>query len=129
MNRVIELKERHIQRKLPNSLAIMNDFGRLILPTSEGSYIIPFHEIRYCSSDSNYCRVYTIHDQEIMVSKTLKSIEKILPKASFIRTHQSYLINLKYLRFVSSEYILLDNKFRIPVSRSKKQYIRSLIKS
>jgi two-component system LytT family response regulator len=60
----------------------------------------------------------------VVISKTLKEAEDVLPPDDFFRIHHSFLVNLKYVvqyqRGEGGE-VVLSNGEHIPVSRSKKQ--------
>jgi two-component system LytT family response regulator len=49
--------------------------------------------IIYCMAEGNYTQIHLI-DKCLLESKTLKQIEALLPKETFIRIHRSFLINL-----------------------------------
>ena len=92
--------------------------------TSDGTLIIRVIDILYLEAMGNYTRVHLSNGQNITVSKTLKSIEILLPTSSFRRCHQSYIINLdEVIGFKNA--ILLSNNILIPVSRRKKSEIKS----
>ncbi|MFX5404906.1 LytTR family DNA-binding domain-containing protein, partial [Acinetobacter baumannii] len=59
-----------------------------------------------------------------LVSKPLKFYEELLKAPHFLRSHQSYLVNKKYISGVNrSEYIVLKNKEEIPISLRRKNFI------
>ena len=64
-----------------------------------------------------------------MVSKTLKEFEERLTNALFIRPHQSFMVNLKYIdKYDKSGVIHLKNGKKIPVSsRKKENFLRAFL--
>jgi two-component system LytT family response regulator len=65
-----------------------------------------------------------------MISKTLKESEDVLPAEDFFRIHNSYLINLKYVKkYIRGEggEVVMNNGEQIPVSRTKKQEFLGLL--
>lgn len=88
-------------------------------------------EILYCQSDGNYTHVVLKEGKEHLVSKNIKSIEKMMPKNLFLRVHKSFIVNTNYI----AEYIrgdggkiIMINKKSIPVSRSHKSQLFSLLR-
>ncbi len=57
------------------------------------------------------------------VPMKLDDIENLLP-GQFLRVHQSYLVNMEYIRQLAGKEILLYDDIRIPVSRSHVQNVR-----
>jgi two-component system LytT family response regulator len=57
--------------------------------------------------------------KEILVTKSLKELQELLPDNQFYRTHKSYLVNVHYIRkFIKTNesYVLLKSGAKIPVS-------------
>ncbi|MFN4256257.1 MAG: LytR/AlgR family response regulator transcription factor, partial [Saprospiraceae bacterium] len=103
---------------------------RLVLPTSEGLIFLPFEEIVYLQSDSNYTIFYTTHREKIIVSRTLKEFEGVLERHHFFRVHNSFIVNLLQIkRYVRGEggTVVMRNEAEIEVSRRRKEdFIRKL---
>lgn len=98
------------------------DNEKITIPFENKLIFVDPEDIVYCKSDGNYCKINT-KSQSYFVSKTLKYIEELLPKAIFYRIHQSYIINLKNITSFdkSTNYVMLDNDKELPVSRSKRR--------
>lgn len=97
---------------------------KIALPTSDGFQVIHFNEILYCQASESYAYINTIAGDSILVTKTLKSIEELLPSASFFRIHKSVLLNINYVKSFSRKtgYIVtLENgqKFEIAIRRQE----------
>ncbi len=96
---------------------------KIALPTLHGLEFIRPSQILYCKSDSNYTYVFMKTKNKIVVSKTLKEIEKSLVYQNFFRVHNSYLVNLNFIEKYyrgKSAYIVMEGGEQIPVSRNKK---------
>jgi two-component system LytT family response regulator len=64
-----------------------------------------------------------------MTSKPIFEYEEILTDYEFIRCHQSHLVNKRFIKsWVKDDggYLILDDLSQIPISRQKKDYIKSL---
>lgn len=107
-----------------------NQSNVLCLPLQGGNEFIPFDEIIYLEADGSYVRVNCLNGRYRLISKNLKYFENILDDVpQFLRTHRSYLVNLRFLAFYSrSESALhLKNDVKIPISRERKQKVMSTI--
>lgn len=102
--------------------------GKILLNDSKNSYPVEPAEIIRCEAKSNYTLIYLTDDQKIVMSKTLKYFDQLLPKDIFFRSHQSHLINLMHLEKFSKQdggELLLKNGHRIPLaSRRKEEFLK-----
>ncbi len=103
---------------------------RISIPFSDGLEFINVMNILYCKSESNYTHIYLFDNTKRLVSKTMKSIESKLPKALFYRAHNSYLVNLKFVKKYhrkDGSYLEMINGDEIRLSRNKKDKILDLL--
>ncbi len=103
----------------------------LCVPTRDGFEFINTAEIVYCQADNNYCIIHIEGEKPRVVTKTLKDIESQLDPEQFLRTHQSYLINLDHVKAysrVDGGMIIMSNKVKLPVSRTKKERVVERLK-
>lgn len=103
---------------------------RIILNTQDSIYAVPVNNIIYCKADKNYTEVNIMDKPKLVISKSLKDIEKMLEGYGFFRTHQSYLINTKYISHYEKGLggtVVMTDTSRIPVSSRKKEYFIKLM--
>lgn len=83
---------------------------------------IDVENILYCKSDSNYCELFTVDKEKILLVQTLKSVEKKLNNHAFLRIHNSYLINMNLIKeyHKQDDLVLLIDGTTVPVARSRK---------
>ena len=93
---------------------------KLALTTSEGMHLIHWSDIIHCIAESNYCRIALKGGRTLLVSKTLKTVESILPQSRFFRIHQSHVVSMDEISILRHDEILLTNGERLPVSRSRR---------
>jgi len=99
---------------------------KIILKTSESINLIKVNDIIRCEADRGYTDFFLRDGTKILVSKGLKDYDDMLQDFSFIRTHQSHLINLNYIKsFVKADggYILMTDGSTVPVSSRKREYV------
>lgn len=103
--------------------------SKIAVPITDGFEFIDVQEIIYCQSSNNYTTIYLQSGETLLISKTLKTVEKSLERFYFLRTHQSFLINPNFMRkYVKSDggYLVMNNQAKIPVSQSKKGMITKI---
>jgi len=105
--------------------------AKIIISTMEDTVFLEIDEIVHVSGSSNYSTFYLTGGEKIMASKGLKYFEKMLPKNKFIRSHQSHLINLRFLKRIWHQdgVIDLSNGEQVPLARSRKNELMTKIKT
>src|SRR5690606_7496656 len=140
-----ELKEAIIQcvhrKNLANSSCLEVDFllsqlkqddvmkHKIALPTVDGFEFINASDVIYCNSQSNYTTLFLLSGETMVIAKTLKEVEKSFEKFSFLRVHQSYLINPNHIKKYSRNdggFLIMSNDQRIPISQSKRSTVVNL---
>ena len=95
---------------------------RLILKLEDGYQVIDIKELKYCASDKGYTTFYLRNGKSFIASKTLKEFEQQLSTYGFIRTHQSYLVNINFIdKYDKTGYVVLKDGFHVPVSLRKRE--------
>lgn len=91
---------------------------QIILRTSNSIYRIAIEDILYYEAKKNYTIFHTTTGEPIITSRTIKDYDDMLLEGNFMRIHQSYTINLKYLRcyFKDTCEVEMLNGVKIPVS-------------
>lgn len=106
--------------------------SKISLHTSEKIIVVNIADIIRCKSDNNYTTFYFNDNSKILVSKTLKHYADMLKEVSFLRVHQTHLVNIKYIKeFIKSDggYLILKDKSNIPVSVRKRNEVLATLKS
>ena len=104
--------------------------SKLVIPTANGYSLENKELIIYCEGMGNYTKIYLSTGKEMIMSKTLKTIELSLGD-SFCRIHKSYLVNnnhiLRYSR--SNGYkITLTNDTVLDVSYRNNEKVLQILK-
>jgi two-component system LytT family response regulator len=106
--------------------------SKIAVPIADGYEFLETNQILFCQSENNYTNIYLVNGTKLLISKTLKEVEKTLEKYLFIRIHQSYLINPNYMKKYHRRdggYVMMDNDHRIPVSHHKKELLTGLFEA
>jgi len=103
------------------------DFDRLVVHFVDCIRIIPTDTIEFVQASSNYSILYLTDGTKLIISKTLKSISESLG-GHFMRTHKSYVINLKYIKEyrLKDSQIIMESTKSVLVSRANKPLIRNV---
>lgn len=80
-------------------------------------------KILYIEKDKNYV-LFNTADRQYRERGTIEDKLKDLSYYGFIRTHVGYLVNLKYVSEISASEIILNNKSKIPISKSYRQSVK-----
>ncbi|MCG2461589.1 LytTR family DNA-binding domain-containing protein [Flavobacteriaceae bacterium F89] len=100
-----------------------NSMHRKITFNTDGKLLfLGSNDILYVESDGNYSTIFLSDGQKLVLTKKLKDVNDMLPKDTFFRIHNSYIINLNKIKeFLKTDgYVVLESNHKIPVSRQKK---------
>lgn len=99
-----------------------NNDNTLILSMQDSFQVIDLNTLMYCESDKGYTTFYCEENKRYVVSKTIKEFEEQLTQHNFLRPHQSFMVNLKFVdKYEKSGEIVLKSGKKIPVSFRKKE--------
>lgn len=95
--------------------------------TTGQTHIVHCNDIIRLEADGAYTLIIT-KNNKILASKNLKHFEQFLPDEHFIRTHQSHIINKKYISGIKNDFIILENNHKVPLSFRKKTAVKNFLK-
>jgi len=99
---------------------------KIVLKTTQRHYVLHTKDIIHLEADGAYTIFFTA-TKKIVVSKNIKHYQELLGN-SFIRCHQSHLINSKHVLGIDKKGVLrLTNDALVPVSVRNKSKIIHLI--
>lgn len=85
---------------------------------------IPLNEIMYVESDNTKCILHRTEDREYIIYKKLIQIEDELNDPRFLRCHQSFLVNMNYVR-EANDVFLLQNGENVLIRKKSKKTIQN----
>ncbi|MGZ3885041.1 MAG: LytR/AlgR family response regulator transcription factor, partial [Bacteroidia bacterium] len=103
---------------------------KVVLKTADNIHVISLQEILYCEADRSYTIFYLADKSRIMVSNTLGQYEELFGDYGFLRIHQSYLLNVSYIRRYEKGdggKIILSDNISLPVATRKKDQLLQLL--
>ncbi|MEO7977329.1 LytTR family DNA-binding domain-containing protein [Flavobacterium sp.] len=78
-----------------------------------------FSEILFIEGLKDYVKIYTIDNKFTLTLISLIKLENLLSSKGFSRIHRSYIINIKHVKSIQKNKVLINGK-RIPISESYK---------
>jgi len=128
----ISVKKRNLnlENLLTNLKDSRPDAQKIALPEPQGTRFVSVAEIFRCQADNNYTWIYLQGGDKLIVGKTLKEYEELLGPYHFLRTHQSHLVNIHYIKSMLKEdggTLLMANGEKIPVSRQKRDQVKQTL--
>ncbi|OQP53410.1 hypothetical protein A4H97_23460 [Niastella yeongjuensis] len=96
-----------------------NDQDFIVIKADKKLYKLDFAEISYFTSVGDYVKVFTKQGKVIITNETLRNIEMNLPAALFIRTHKSYIVSIKAIRYIEGNQLMVDGT-SIPIGLTYK---------
>lgn len=100
---------------------------KIALPMHQEIRYVPVQDIIYCEADNTYTSFYLQQEVHLLVSRPLKEYADLLKPHGFIRTHQSYLVNPRFVKSWLKEdggVLLLSTGKKIPVSKPNREAVK-----
>lgn len=104
--------------------------SKIVLRTADSIHLVQIEEIVRLQADGAYTTFYVLDRKPIVVSKNLKEYDSLLEGNGFIRTHQSHMVNSKYITCyhkADGGSLGLIDKTQVPVAtRFKEKVLQSM---
>lgn len=104
--------------------------SKIALPMQSEIRYVPLSEIIRCEADNTYTQFFLAGSEKIVVSKSLKEYADLLCPNGFLRTHQSHLVNPKFVKSWLKEdggMLHLLSGERIPISKPNKDKVKQAL--
>ncbi len=96
---------------------------KVVLPTMEGLCFEKVKDIAYLEASGNYTLLHFTDKRQILVCRTLREVEVLLPEKGFARIHRSHTIHLKHIKkYVRGKggHVVMQNGVTLVVSAGQK---------
>ena len=94
----------------------------LFIKDRECEHIIQINSIKWIKGEREYCKIF-MTNSNLLVSKKLSAIQKLLSDGQFVRIHKSYIVNMNYATVQKGNFLLVDGE-PIPIGRGYKKNIK-----
>ena len=100
------------------------DLKRRVVIKERRQYRYPYiDDILYMESDRHVVTIHMRDGSSILTQEKMRDLKSRIGQKRFLHCHQSYLVNMDYIRDVEEEFVLADNS-RIPIRvRGRKQVL------
>jgi two-component system LytT family response regulator len=91
----------------------------------EGLCFEKVKQIAYLEASGNYTVLHFTDGRQVLVCRTLREVELLLPEAAFARIHRSHTVHLKHLKkYVRGKggHVVLQNGVSLTVSAGQKEF-------
>ncbi len=105
--------------------------GKVVLPTMDGLCFEKVKRIAYLEASGNYTVLHFLDGRQILVCRTLREVELMLPAAAFVRIHRSHTIHLRHIKkYVRGKggHVVLQNSATLTVSAGQKDTFLDALK-
>ena len=106
--------------------------SKIAIEVPKGIMFASHEDIVYFEAESMYTKVQLFNGKSKMICKPLKYfVEQLTNNNMFFKCHRSYLINLNYVEELTKnggDFLLMKNKKRIPISKTKKEQFIEVVK-
>lgn len=117
--------------RIINLLKNKKNITKIALPTLNGYRFVNIKDIIRCESDNNYTNFYLQTTEQLIVTRTLKEYELMLKEDSFVRVHQSHLVNLDFVeQYIKGDggTVIMSDGSEVEISRRKKEiFLKSMM--
>jgi two-component system, LytTR family, response regulator len=103
---------------------------KIALPQSSEIRYVEIKDIVRCEADNTYTCFFLANGEKILTSKPLKEYSDLLKPHDFLRTHQSHLVNPRFVKSWLKEdggILLMKNNDKIPVSRPNRESVKEAL--
>ena len=96
---------------------------RIAVKVKKQHRYLEINDIMYAESDKHVLNIHLKDSRVIQTTEKLSELKKTINSKRFIRCHQSYLVNMNYIKDAKTDFIL-SNDIRIPIRvRGRKEII------
>lgn len=117
--------------RISNLIGNKKEIDRIALPTLNGYNFVKLEDIVRCEADNNYTLFYLAEGKKFLVTRTLKEYENLLSEKSFVRVHQSHLVNMNFVAsYIKGDggSVIMHDGSEVEVSRRKKEeFLRRML--
>lgn len=104
----------------------LHDDDTIFLKTEHRVVRVNITDIRYVEGMSEYLKVHLENERPIIMLLSMKKMEERLP-SSFVRIHRSYIVNMKKVKEVTKNRIVMDADTYLPIGDIYKELLTSYL--
>ena len=90
----------------------------LLLSKGKNIFKIDYDDIFYIIAFDHYIDIRS-KNEIYTFNRKISQLEELLPKENFVRCHRSYIVNIKYVKNINKNSLLLEDDVKIPISKTR----------
>ena len=90
----------------------------LLLSKGKNIFKIEYDDIYYIIAFDHYIDIHC-KKKIYTFNRKISQLEELLPKENFVRCHRSYIVNIKYVKNINKNSLLLEDDIKIPISKTR----------
>lgn len=105
--------------------------GKIALPTMEGLCFEKIKHLAFLEASGNYTVLHFTDARQVLVCKTLREVEQLLPETDFVRIHRSHTLHLRHIKkYVRGKggHVVLQNGATLVVSSGQREVFLEAVK-
>lgn len=128
INKVSNTFDNNSDIVIPNQIVINSNDNKFIFVKSDYENLkVNIQDIKYIEGLKDYLRINLSNDKFALTLSNFSAIIDKISNPDFIRVHNSYIVNLNYIKSIQKNRILIGDK-RIPISETYKKEFFDKIK-
>ncbi|MCI8965983.1 MAG: response regulator transcription factor [Lachnospiraceae bacterium] len=96
---------------------------KILFRSEEGPLSLPASKIWYIEAMAHQCVLYTEDTSHVLCSSIGEMARQLCSRKEFVRCHRSFLVNVRHISAIVKPELVLDDRRRIPVSRSAEKTV------
>jgi DNA-binding LytR/AlgR family response regulator len=121
ISKVSNTFENNSDINIPNQIVVNSIENKFIFVKSDYENLkVNIQEVKYIEGLKDYLRINLSNDKFVLTLSNFSSIIEKISNPDFIRVHNSYIVNLNYIKSIQKNRILIGDK-RIPISETYKK--------
>lgn len=92
--------------------------------------LVSTNDIVFCKADNNYTEICLSDKRKVLISKTLKYYEGLLSGQNFCRIHQSFLVNMNFVKSIEkgkASHIVLKDGTTLDVAQARRESVFKML--
>lgn len=125
------IRKGYIDSELEEAVRALNDYiiaqsrnHSVCLHTSEGDISISVKDIAYAEIYGHWIKIHPKEGGTFDCYGSLSDYERQWDKYGFVRTHKSYLVNVRYIYSILKDTVVLDGGERVLLGRNRVRKVR-----
>lgn len=99
---------------------------KIFFQMEDGPVSLPLSKIWYIEAMAHQSILYTEDEKYTLRSSIGEAVRQLAGRKEFVRCHRSYLVNIQHIAAITKPELILDDKRRLPLSRSAEKEVNRL---